>query len=318
MKIQVNNYDITPTVGGLSWQSGLDNLAVTLSFEVPKIGAQYTTVYHPSEGDFVRMSNDGGAIFEGMVLSVGDGDRFVNAYTAVDFGWWLNKSSGVYQFSGATLRQVLEVLRRDNYFEIASLCEMPLTFSKIYLRQTPSEVLDDMLQTAMEQTGYEYNYDFTPDGMRVYRLGDNHSAPSFRLSPNTRLVDSVSMRGGTAHSRSIEDMKNSVVVVSGNEEAYKILATARDDELIDKYGLLREVVNIDEKEAHTAQLVARNTLRELARAKEEFSFTIIEDMNDYTRAGDEIVVDAAPFIVLSAEHSVKKGVHYVDLTARRA
>jgi hypothetical protein len=137
------------------------------------------------------------------------------------------------------------------------------------------------------------------------------------MSTNTKWLDSVTYKGSVSHSVSIEDLKNSVKAVSGDEKGFKALNTAQDVGLISKFGLLQTALKIDEKEIGSAAAIAHRKLAELARAKESFSFEIIEDENGYTRAGYTLDVDAAPYLIEGTSHSMKNGVHYVKLDLRR-
>jgi hypothetical protein len=166
--------------------------------------------------------------------------------------------------------------------------------------------------------GGGYNFDVTPRGLRVYRLGDLRAMPTFRLSENTQLYNSADLRGGVSHSVSIEDLKNSVKMVSGDEKGFTHLITARNDTLIEKYGLLQTVEKADEQNIGNADALARQRLAELSRVKETFSFEIIEAEDSYTRAGYEIEVDGTKFIIEGSTHSIKNGIHYVKLDLRRA
>ena len=56
---------------------------------------------------------------------------------------------------------------------------------------------------------------------------------------------------------------------------------------------------------------------ELDKVKESFSIEIIEAVNSYTRAGALITVDNINYLIESADHSIKNGVHYVKLGLKR-
>lgn len=82
--IYVENNNISSYVGNLSWQNNISELATTLSFETPKTDAKYISnlIYIPKCGDVLRMVTDR-EVFRGVVISVDDGDKEVNQYTAV-------------------------------------------------------------------------------------------------------------------------------------------------------------------------------------------------------------------------------------------
>jgi len=317
MKLYADDIDITAIAGGIAWQNTIAELATTLNFSVGKLDAKHTKIYLPQEGSIVRLVTNE-EILRGIILSVNDGSAASKTYVAVDFGFYLNKNAETYQFENVAADAAIKQICGDFGIPIDSLCALPLTFSKIYLDKAASEVIWDVLGQTAEASGYAYNFDVTPRGLRVYRLGDLHASPRFKLSENTQAYNSVDLRGNVSHSVSIEDLKNSVKVVSGDEKGFTHLTTERDAGLISKYGLLQTVEKIDEKNLGNADAIARAKLAELSQKKEAFSFEIIEADDSYTRAGYEIEVEGGKFIIEGSAHSIKNGVHYVKLDLRGA
>ena len=156
----------------------------------------------------------------------------------------------------------------------------------------------------------------TPNGIRIYKYGAIYTYPEFRITPNTHLIYSLTLKGNVSHSFSIEDMKNSVKIITENDKVYTVKALAKDADSIHKYGVLQDVFKIDEKDGD-ANTYAKNKLSELNKIKESFLIEIIEAVNSYTRAGMLITVDNINYLIESADHSIKNGVHYVQLGLRR-
>ena len=59
-----------------------------------------------------------------------------------------------------------------------------------------------------------YNFDFVPEGLRIYRIGDLTAYPEFQVASNVRQGYSIDYRGNVSHSISIEDMYNSIKITS--------------------------------------------------------------------------------------------------------
>ncbi len=74
------------------------------------------------------------------------------------------------------------------------------------------------------------------------------------------------------------------------------------------------VIVVDDGDVNT---YAKNKLSELGKVKESFSIEIIEAVNSYTRAGALISVDDVNYLIESADHSIKNGVHYMKLKLRK-
>jgi hypothetical protein len=83
----------------------------------------------------------------------------------------------------------------------------------------------------------------------------------------------------------------------------------QDQESIKKYGMLQEVVILDEKEYKKAKLVAKNELKKLNRITENFSITILGD--DKVKSGRVIDLEI-PFFNLKGEYLIKESNHTVQ------
>ncbi|MCK9479981.1 MAG: hypothetical protein M0R40_10875 [Firmicutes bacterium] len=311
MKLFADGVDITSAAGNLSWQNTIDELATTMSFDMAKSDAKHTNIYLPKEGSIIRLYTNT-EIFKGIVLSIDDGGENVNEYTVCDFGWYLNKSKETYQFNAMPAYKAIHKVCSDFNIEIDSIPDLTKKITKIYFDKTISDILKDIL----ELCGGGYNFDVTPKGLRIYAVGSIYAYPEFKISPNTQLIYSPLLRGNVSHSVSIEDMKNSVKVITEKDGNYSVRETLKDDGNISKYGLLQEVVKID-PEKENANTVANKKLSELSKPKENYSFEIIEAVDSYTRAGYMITVDGVNYIIEGSSHSIKNGIHYAKLDLQK-
>ena len=121
---------------------------------------------------------------------------------------------------------------------------------------------------------------------------------------------------------SILEMKNSIIVVSNEQDEAEILATAKDEENIKKYGSLQEIINVspDEDEAKTRN-IAKTKLKELNKVFETASVKGFGD--DNFRAGRVVVIDEVSvglmgnYLIKSCSHTWVKGEHFVTLEVER-
>ena len=306
-----DDIEITDYAGNVSWQNTIDELATSLSFEVAKTDTKHLYFYAPLEGSIISIITNT-EIFRGIVLSVDDGSGTVNKYTVCDFGWFLNKSSETYQFNNMPAKEAIMKICEDYGIPVDTIPELNTEITQLYLDKALSDVIKDIL----ELCGGGYNLDVTPKGIRIYKYGDIYAYPEFRISPNTHLVYSPNFRGNVSHSRSIEEMKNSIKVVSEKDGVYSHLKALKDETNIGKFGLLQKVVKID-PEKENADTVANTQLYELNRVSETFSTEIIEATDSYTRAGSLINIADIDYLIEGSSHSIKNGIHYVKLDLRR-
>ena len=188
------------------------------------------------------------------------------------------------------------------------LPELTANIKQIYFDKTVSDILKDIL----EKCGGNYNFDFVPEGLRIYKIGDLTAYPEFQVTSNVRQGYSIDYRGNVSHSTSIEDMYNSIKITSEKDNVYKELMVLQNRDLIDKYGFLQKIVKID-TEKENADTVAKRELNENAKVNETFSFEIVEKYDSYTRAGEVISVDGVKYAIESTNHSYKDGWHFDKL-----
>lgn len=295
--------DITKIAGGLSWQSNIYELAVTLSFEVAKTDAAYLSdlMYTPVVGDIIQMVGDE-EIFRGIIVSVDDGDADVNKYSAVDLGWYLNKTSQTYQFRNIFAEDAIREVCADLSVNVVTLPELSQKIDRIYFDKTVSDILTDILG----QCEGNFNYDFVPEGLRIYMVGELAVAPTFHIAGNIPPADSADYRGSVSHSLSMEEMINSVKITTEKDNVYTDVMVLQDRELIDRYGFLQKIVKID-PEKENAETVAKRELEQSAKMTETYGFEILEDVSGIVRAGEVYAVDGQSYVIESAAHSFDDG-----------
>ncbi len=307
----VDGTDITKYVGNLSWSNSTDELSTSMSFEVAKTDMKYMNMKTPKAGGIVSLFTNT-EIFRGIIVKVDDGGTYSNTYSAFDFGWYLNKSKETYQFNNTPAIDAIAKICRDFNVDICSVPNLNIRITQIYIDKTISEIIDDIL----ERCDKVYTYDVIPAGLRIYELGSIYAYPEFRISPNTRLLYSPSYLGSQSHDISIEEMRNSVKVVTEKDSLYTVKKVLRDTDSIYEYGLLQEVVTVD-PDKYNVDIIAKNNFENLNKATETYSIDIIEQVESYTMAGYRITVGGENYLITGANHSIKDGIHYVSLTLKR-
>ena len=301
-----NGIDISRYICDISWTNTKDTLSTVFNFSVPKPdGMKYVNIYVPQMGEIFRFSGATSEYFRGVITEMDDGDTKVNKYVAVDVGWYLNESTDTYQFTAMRADECLRKICTDLCIPIVMLPEINVPITQIYIDKPISDVIKDIL----EKCPGDYNFDFVPEGIRFYKCVDMPLTPKFRVSSNTERKDSLQYIGNTEHKITLDGVRNSVKVINDTD----VIITLKDENSIDKYGFLQEVVKLGENE--DAATVARQTLDSLKQITETRSGEIIEELDSYTRAGYVINYHGAQHIIKSSQHSIKNGVHYnrIDL-----
>ena len=123
--------------------------------------------------------------------------------------------------------------------------------------------------------------------------------------------------GGVSLTKSIVDMKNSVLVITENKGAVRTIGQEQDTKSIEKYGKLQQVVILDEKEFGKANLVAKNELKKLNKITEDFNIDVLGD--DKVKSGRVIDIDLPLFnpkgeyLLKESNHTISNNIHRINL-----
>lgn len=305
-KLSVEGKSIEGIAGNLSWSSDSETLGQSLSFEMPfdKDGGLFPTAFiEPGNKVTLRYNSD--LVFFGVVVDEDADAEKPRKYTCFDLAFYLNKSSVTMQFNNVSATVAIEELCKKFNIKCA-VTAIPTKIKKIYKSTVVSEVLKDILTIAEEKTGNKYRFEMQGDTLVIFMWKDRHVKVETKWISNPK------------RSRSIENMKNSIEIVSGDEKKTKLLATAKDDASIKKYGLLQESHTIDDKEKGTAKTVAANLLKELNRIQEEGSVSLLG--NYEVRAGRLITIKEpytglqGDYYIKNASHTISNGIHLMNLS----
>ena len=308
--VYINNRNVTASISPLNWQNTRQELAVKVELSAAKSDARFTALYQPKKGDIVRIFLPD-EVFRGVIVSDDTGDRHASKFTAADAGWYLGRNEDTYQFNNMDSALAIKKICGDLGVPIVYLDENGLKdtyITGVYIDKTVADVLWAILKNA----GGQWNFDFVPDGIRIYRIGTYETTPQLQTSANTMLRDSVKHRGPESRTSSIEDMYNAVKVVSDTN----VLTTARNEDHYQKYGLLQKVVSID-PEKENAAVVTEEKLAELNVEKNTLGFEMPVQLSDYTRAGEILTVEGIRYVIETSSHTIKKGRHMVNVDLER-
>lgn len=309
--------NITQLVGDLAWSSDIDALGVELSFNYAFNDSRYFQNYDIVDiGDHVALFNQGKLISKFIVVDESQNGRFGKSYTCFDYSWYLNKNQTVIQFKKISASQAIQKLL-DKQGVKHNITQINTLITHIYKGETVSDIINDILEQAQQETGTKYRLEMDKDVLTIKKMSDLVINPKVRLSSNTPEFSIISAMGVPDRSRSIQEMKNNILVVNSNEESIKVIASAKSAENIQKFGQLTEVVEVDEKNEAQARNIAKTKLNELNRIEETISLPLLG--HDDIRAGRILNIDEpvtgikGRYLIKSAAHTESKGIHLVTV-----
>lgn len=309
-------YDITSFVGNVSWSDSVDTLGSQLDFSTGYSSEKYFPQFDIECGDIVVMTEEN-EIFRGIVVTSDFSNYSEKSYTAFDFLWYFNKSKVIKQFNGINAGDAIGQLCSEFSIQVGSIAPMRCLINHIYYENTVSEIIDDILEQEFNETGKTYIKEIDKGSFYIFEKYSKTVQGFFRPASNIAPFDVTLAPAMPSRSFSIEDMKNSILIISGEENSVYTAGKAQDTESISKYGLLQEIENVDDDNLNKAQNIAENRLQELNKISETVSIQLLGDFN--VRSGRVIAIKEdytglnGNYFIKSCSHSVSSEVHTMDL-----
>lgn len=308
--------DITPIVGKLSWRSNFDELGTEVNFEVAHSDTNYFPKNPIDIGDMVILKNGNFEITRCIVIKVDVNGRNPIAYKCFDLSYYLNKSKRIYQFNNISATQAITQIAKDAQIPINQIANMPKKVNKIYMNDTLSDIIKDILDQVEKETGHKFFFEMKFGKFNVYRSVDMVINPKFQLATNLTQHDITEAISNPSRKRSIEEMKNKIQLVSDGD----LITELSDQSLINQYGLLSEIIELQQEDIAKARNIAKNMLNELGRVFEENSFDTLG--NDTVLAGRILEVEepvtkmSGRYFIQSVQHNVNNGIHTMSLNLK--
>ena len=289
--------------GSLSWSDDLESYTTIVKF---------TSQLEFNVGQQFFLNNGNNQLLRCVITDV-DFDRdLIYQYTAYDFGFYLGKNEVTIQLQGAIENAIRRLLASVN-IPIGTIRGVRGTVNNFYRKQTVQAVLSNLLTLATGQTGINYTVDCRNGVVNIspYFLLDNILGD---LSNNIQ-INSADNLGNVKVATSMQEMRNRILVYTGNDRNSRIVARANREDSEQQFGILQEIIEPGENERNF-NVIAQNRLRERNRIRTSLNVELLGD--DRIRKGallpirDDRVGINGIFVVRTSDHKVDNGVHTVD------
>ena len=316
-------FNITPLKGSITWDSNLSLMSV-LEFELIYSDVPNLFPRNPCDlGDVVLLLKDEQEIYRGVIVTEGRSGRDAIKYTVYDYAWYLGKSKSVYQFNNIPASQAITRILNDFGMLIGHVPTMNTLIDEIFLEKSPAEIIENIYKLHEARSGLRLNAEMRKGKIYFEDIKNLVIIGTFRLADTVPPNDVMSNPLGAEKTRTIESMRNRVkILIERNEQQkdqakYEVIATAQNDDLIGKYGLLEDVFKIDAEDEAKAREVARILLDRLGRIQETNGIKLMGDVS--FKAGrlldvtEPVTGIAGQFMILSVKHTLTNQVHTMDL-----
>ena len=308
-KVIIRDKDVSDIIGNLTWRDTVDTLGVEVDFELPinRYDKKFEFLYDITLGDPIQILNAKGEVLVQAIIVTETPSGKITSFTAYDMAWYLNKSTIIKQFKKMIGNDCVKSLCKEIGINV-EVSGLDTKIDKIYKDKAVSEVIKDIIEQCSQFNSKKFFIEFDKNKLIVSPYKKIKVFGTFEIQKD-KFININENIGGVSLSKSIVDMKNSVLVITENKGAIRTIGEEQDSKSIEKYGKLQEVVTLDEKEFSKANLVAKNELKKLNKITEDFSIDVLGD--DNVKSGRVIDIDL-PLFNLKGEYLIKESNHTIS------
>lgn len=308
-KVIIKDKDVSDIIGNLTWRDTVDTLGVEVDFELPinRYDEKFEFLYDITLGDPIQILNAKGEVLVQAIIVTETPNGKITSFTAYDMAWYLNKSTVIKQFKKMIGNDCVKSLCKEIGIDV-EVSGLDTKIDKIYKDKAVSEVIKDIIEQCSQFNSKKFFIEFDKNKLIVSPYKKIKVFGTFEIQKD-KFININENIGGVSLSKSIVDMKNSVLVITENKGAIRTIGEEQDSKSIEKYGKLQEVVTLNEKEFSKANLVAKNELKKLNRITEDFSIDVLGD--DNVKSGRVIDIDL-PLFNLKGEYLIKESNHTIS------
>lgn len=292
--LMYKSIDLMSFSNNITWNSDADTLGTQLSFECVK---------DIDEGSVINLFINGVEYFRGVIVNKTEG-RWYFSYIVNDYSFYL-KNKTIKQFNNMPVSDAITSLMGECYIQ-SNIVSIPTRVSKIY-KGSYADMIDDMLELAQQDQGVEYFKEIDVTTLVIKKVQDQKIAPKIIL-PDTIDIES-----------SIENMKNKIIVTSTGDENAKVYTTAEDTTYQWFYGVLSDVIEIEDKDVAQAQNIANNMLSKYNKIFKNTTFEVIGvEGAEKIKANRLLYINIGKRLnnfckIKSATHTLINGLHKVSI-----
>lgn len=312
-------FNITNLINNLSWSESIDTLGTQLSFDKAINKDDYLFPNIEIElGDLIVLLNNNIEIFRGIITDLNRSSLYQASYTAFDFAFYLNKSKTIIQFNKIEASKAIKQLLSKVNVVIGNITPINTLVDKIYNDKYINKIIKDILDQSTAETGIQYRMEMQQNKLNISKYTDLKIQATYQMAENLAPFNiTKAINSSFSISQSIADLKNSIKIISSEEKSTRIIGEAKDQESINKYGLLQEIETVDKKDISKARNIAKQRLKELNKIIQDTSIEMLG--SDQVKAGRILELNEpkigliGSYLIKECTHSFNNGIHKVNV-----
>ncbi|WP_209446903.1 XkdQ/YqbQ family protein [Paenibacillus jamilae] len=311
---------IDDLVKSVTWSGDTQQSSRKLEVQISNTLNGRTRALNIQKGAEIRFTSKNVELFRGMIFADKIDSKGQMTVTAYDENIFLTKSKDTKKFVKKTATAIIKALCSEFGIPVGTVADTGYIIPKLILRdKTLWEMMVTALTVSYHQTGRKY-FIFSKGG-KLQLSARKDVVAKINLETGLNIIDA-------SFSSSIEEMRTKVKVVGevkggkdakGNETKQEISATAKNDKLIAKFGLMQHLENMsgDVTKSQIEQR-AKELLKQLA--------VIADDSTLNCLGVDEVISGCAVYAyepitgikggyyVSADSHSWQGGSHTMNIT----
>lgn len=245
-------YDLTSVVkGDIQLSSDIDNITAQMDFELA-YNYREGLPFHPIDLDkgayFVELYDEAEIlIFQGIIPKMSVNSKNPK-FTAYDPGFYISRISEIFQFDNLKADECVKKMLNEFDMPVGTLENCEVKIDEYFYKESIAEIIKKIVEIIKEDTGENWYFYFEDNAFHFCKRNsdkylDGQVKPKkYEILINGSYINIFNFIKDPSYTTSFENMKNSIIVVDGDEEKMKKVDTAKDEENIKKYGLLQYVV----------------------------------------------------------------------------
>lgn len=262
-------------------------------------------------GRELRLVYDGRELFRGVIFAHRIDDRGRMTATAYDENTYLTRNYDTRRFANAKASDIVRRLCGDFGIAVGTIADTGYVIPKLILRDKSLwEMMITALTYTQKQTGRRFIITSREGRLHLHERKDQVVR---------WLIESGRNITNASYSQSIEDMRTQVKVIGGDPEKAPVIATAKDDALIARFGIMQHLENVDPDMTRSqVEQRAKQLLVELGTIDDNAQVTalgnpdVIAGSAVYARESMTGIVGG--YYVSADHHTFARGNHTMTLT----
>jgi hypothetical protein len=275
----------------------------------------YHKLFSVQLGRPIHLIYDGVELFQGFITDLSMTDKGNQTITACDLGFYLTNNTTSKKYTKIKASDIVKKLCDEFNIPKGTIVDTGYYIPKMIKR---SSNIWDIMVTAITMTKKETK--------RQYWL--HISGGKLHLTKRSEEISKVYVEEKenlftATYTQSIAELKNKVVLISGDIDKGKLKTTIeKDSDSISKYGLLQHEESVDEKMSAAKRTSrAKELLKDLSKLKQEAQISC-EGIPDMISGRSLYVKEAMTglvggYYIQSDSHTFANGTHKMDLTIKK-